>query len=97
MSAAGRSSGIGAGSMLAAARLDHPGARCRRGIGDAVGMEYVSKVPRPPLDEVIDDIYYLEGRPPYALLTLPPAPAALLIAKVMLPETEVTFGPVFAV
>jgi hypothetical protein len=31
MSAAGRSSGIGAGSMLAAARLDHPGARCRRG------------------------------------------------------------------
>jgi hypothetical protein len=39
MSAAGRSSGIGAGSMLAAARLDHPGARCRRGVGDAVGME----------------------------------------------------------
>jgi hypothetical protein len=28
--AAGRSSGIGAGSMPAAARLDHPGARCRR-------------------------------------------------------------------
>jgi hypothetical protein len=41
MSAAGRSSGIGAGSMLAAARLDHPGARCRRGVGDAVGVEYV--------------------------------------------------------
>jgi hypothetical protein len=39
MSAAGRSSGIGAGSMLAAARLDYRGARCRRGVGDAVGVE----------------------------------------------------------
>src|SRR3954453_19116948 len=65
MSAAGRSSGIGAGSMLAAARLDHPGARCRRGVGDAVGMEYVSRVPQPPLDGLIDDLYYLEGAPPY--------------------------------
>lgn len=31
MSAARRSSGIGTGSMPAAARLDHPGGRCRRG------------------------------------------------------------------
>ena len=85
MSAAGRSSGIGAGSMLAAARLDHPGARCRRGVGDAVGVEYVSRVPRPPLDGLIDDLYYLEGAPPYARLTLPPAPAALLIVNLGAP------------
>ncbi|MEU4336247.1 hypothetical protein AB0F59_16740 [Micromonospora lupini] len=42
-------------------------------------MEYVSRVPRPPLDGLIDDLYYLEGAPPYARLTLPPMPAALLI------------------
>ena len=81
MSAAGRSSGIGAGSMLAAARLDHPGARCRRGIGDAVAVKYVSRVPRPPLDGLIDDLYYLEGAPPYARLTLPQMPSALLIVN----------------
>jgi AraC-like DNA-binding protein len=41
----------------------------------------VSRVPRPPLDELIDDLYYLEGAPPYAKLTLPPMPAALLIVN----------------
>lgn len=51
-------------------------------------MEYVSRVPRPPLDGLIDDLYYLEGTPPYALLTLPPAPSALLI---------VNLGPPFRV
>ncbi|WP_330358137.1 hypothetical protein [Streptomyces chartreusis] len=40
-------------------------------------MEYVSRVPRPPLDGLIDDLYYLEGVPTYA--RLPPMPAALLI------------------
>ncbi|WP_344169436.1 helix-turn-helix domain-containing protein [Kribbella lupini] len=44
-------------------------------------MEYVSRVPRPPLDGLIDDLYYLEGPPPYARLTLPPAPSALLIVN----------------
>nr|WP_203416555.1 helix-turn-helix domain-containing protein [Jiangella ureilytica] len=44
-------------------------------------MEYVSRVPRPPLDGLIDDLYYLEGAPPYARLTLPPAPSALLIVN----------------
>jgi hypothetical protein len=39
-------------------------------------MEYVSRAPRAPLDGLIDDLYYLEGAPPYARLTLPP-PAAL--------------------
>ena len=56
-------------------------ARCRRGVGGTVGVEYVSRVPRPPLDGLIDDLYYLEGVPPYARLTLPPMPAALLIVN----------------
>lgn len=85
MSAAGRASGIGAGSMPAAGRLDHPGARCRRGVGDTVGVEYVSRVPRPPLDGLIDDLYYLEGASPYARLTLPPSPAAFLIVNLGAP------------
>ncbi|MDF3052199.1 MAG: transcriptional regulator, AraC family, partial [Geminicoccaceae bacterium] len=33
---------------------------------DTVRMEYVSRVPRAPLDGLIDDLYYLEGAPPYA-------------------------------
>ena len=38
-------------------------------------------VRRPPLGGLIDDLYYLEGVPPYARLTLPPMPAALLIVS----------------
>jgi hypothetical protein len=53
--------------------------------GDTVRVEYVSRVPRPPLDGLIDDLYYLEGAPPYARLTLPPAPAALLIVNLGAP------------
>jgi len=45
----------------------------------------VSRVPRPPLDGLIDDLYYLEGAPPYARLTLPPMPAALLIVNLGAP------------
>jgi AraC-like DNA-binding protein len=48
-------------------------------------MEYVSRVPRPPLDGLIDDLYYLEGAPPYARLTLPASPAALLIVNLGAP------------
>nr|WP_198586780.1 helix-turn-helix domain-containing protein [Glycomyces xiaoerkulensis] len=48
-------------------------------------MEYVSKAPRQPLDGLIDDLYYLEGAPPYARLTLPPAPSALLIVNLGAP------------
>jgi AraC-like DNA-binding protein len=54
-------------------------------MGDAVGVEYVSRVPRPPLDGLIDDLYYLEGTSPYPRLTLPPAPAALLIVNLGAP------------
>jgi AraC-like DNA-binding protein len=48
-------------------------------------VEYVSRVPRPPLDGLIDDLYHLEGAPPYARLTLPPAPSALLIVNLGAP------------
>ncbi|RBO89326.1 helix-turn-helix domain-containing protein [Nocardia puris] len=48
-------------------------------------MEYVSRVPRPPLDGLIDDLYYLEGAPPYDRLTLPPSPSALLIVNLGAP------------
>ena len=48
-------------------------------------MEYVSRVPRPPLDGLIDDLYYLEGASPYARLMLPPMPGALLIVNVGAP------------
>ena len=48
-------------------------------------MEYVSRVPRPPLDGLIDDLYYLEGEPPYSRLILPAAPAPLLIVNLGAP------------
>ena len=50
-------------------------------VGNDVGVEYVSRVPGPPLDGLIDDLYYLEGDPPYSRLMLPAAPAPLLIVN----------------
>lgn len=55
------------------------------GVGDDVSMEYVSRVPAPPLDGLIDDLYYLEGVPPYSRLMLPAAPAPLLIVNLGAP------------
>ena len=48
-------------------------------------MEYVSRVSRTPLDGLIDDLYYLEGAPPYPRLTLPPMPSAVLIVNLGAP------------
>ncbi|MDF1489283.1 helix-turn-helix domain-containing protein [Tessaracoccus caeni] len=48
-------------------------------------MEYVSRVPRPPLNGLIDDLYYLQGSPPYTRLMLPPAPTALFIVNLGAP------------
>ncbi|HEY8581486.1 MAG TPA: helix-turn-helix domain-containing protein [Capillimicrobium sp.] len=48
-------------------------------------MEYVSRVPQPPLDGLIDDLYLLEGVSPYAMLALPPMPGALLILNLGAP------------
>jgi hypothetical protein len=44
-------------------------------VGNDVGVQYVSRVPGPPLDGLIHDLYYLEGSPPYSRLMLPAAPA----------------------
>jgi AraC-like DNA-binding protein len=41
-------------------------------------VRHVSRVPQPPLDGLIDDIYYLEGASPYPKLLVPPMPSALL-------------------
>jgi AraC-like DNA-binding protein len=48
-------------------------------------VEYVSREPRPPLDGLIDDLYFLEGTPPYPRLTLPPMPAAVLVVNLGAP------------
>ena len=45
----------------------------------------MSRVPRPPLDGLLDDLYYLEGAPPYPRLTLPPMPSAVLIVNLGTP------------
>ena len=45
----------------------------------------MSRVPGPPLAGLIDDLYYLAGAPPYARLTLPAAPSALLIVNLGAP------------
>ena len=42
-------------------------------------------MPRPPLNGLIDDLYYLEGAPPYPWLTLPPMPSAVLILNLGAP------------
>ncbi|MER7176639.1 helix-turn-helix domain-containing protein [Streptomyces mesophilus] len=55
------------------------------GVRDTAGVEYVSRLPRPPLDGLIDDLYYLEGASPYARLTLPPMPGAFLIVNLGAP------------
>ena len=48
-------------------------------------MQYVSRAPRPTLEGLVHDIYYLEGRPPYPRLTVPAAPAPLLIVNLGAP------------
>lgn len=53
--------------------------------GGTARVEYVSRAPRPPLDELIDDLYYLAGAAPYTRLMLPPAPSALLIVDLGAP------------
>ncbi|MFF0726605.1 helix-turn-helix domain-containing protein [Streptomyces sp. NPDC004134] len=41
-------------------------------------MEYVGRVPAPPLDGFIDDIYCLTGVPRHRLMNVPPMPSAHL-------------------
>ncbi|WP_234341486.1 hypothetical protein [Streptomyces sp. NRRL S-646] len=39
-------------------------------------MEHVGRIPAPPLDQFIDDIYCLTGVPPHRLMNVPPMPSA---------------------
>src|SRR5690348_14455522 len=77
--------------MRRGARQESAPARCWRrrvmpeAVGNNVSVEYVSRVPGPPLDGLIDDLYYLEGAPPYSRLMLPAAPAPLLIVNLGAP------------
>ncbi|WP_439681194.1 helix-turn-helix domain-containing protein [Embleya sp. MST-111070] len=41
-------------------------------------MEYIGRVPAPPLDRFIDDIYCLSGVPDHRLMNVPPMPSAHL-------------------
>jgi len=41
-------------------------------------MDYVGRVPAPPLDRFVDDIYCLTGVPPHRLVAVPPMPSAHL-------------------
>jgi AraC-like DNA-binding protein len=44
-------------------------------------MEYVARVPAPPLDLFIDDIYCLTGVPRYRRMNVPPMPSAHLFVN----------------
>ena len=50
-------------------------------IGQNESMEYVSRVPAPPLDRLIDDIYSLTGVPRYRRMNVPPMPSAHLFVN----------------
>jgi hypothetical protein len=44
-------------------------------------MEYIGRVPAPPLDRFIDDIYCLTGVPRYRRMNVPPMPSAYLFVN----------------
>ncbi|MGW5261180.1 helix-turn-helix domain-containing protein [Microbispora sp. NPDC004025] len=48
-------------------------------------MEYVGRVPAPPLDRFIDDIYCLSGVPRHRLMNVPPMPSAHLFVNLGVP------------
>lgn len=50
-------------------------------------MDYVRHLPRPPLDALIDDFYYLSGPAPYARMKVPPMPSAHLMVNLGEPFT----------
>ena len=44
-------------------------------------MEYIGRVPAPPLDRFIDDIYSLTGPPRHCRINVPPMPSAHLFVN----------------
>jgi AraC-like DNA-binding protein len=51
-------------------------------------MDYISRIPAPPLSAYVDDLYYLDGPPPYSRMKVPPGPSLHLM---------VNLGPAFQV
>jgi AraC-like DNA-binding protein len=51
-------------------------------------MDYIFHIPAFPLNVYIDDIYYLDGPPPYPRLKVPPMPSLHLM---------INFGPAFQI
>ena len=56
-------------------------------------MEYVGRVPAPPLDRFIDDIYCLTGVPRYRRMNVPPMPSAHLFVNLGGPVRLRDSGP----
>jgi len=50
-------------------------------VGHTEPMEYVGRVPAPPLDRFIDDIYCLTGVPRHRRMNVPPMPSAHLFVN----------------
>jgi hypothetical protein len=44
-------------------------------------MTYAIHIPPPPLDAYIDDLYYVDGPPPYSRLKIFPMPSLHLMAN----------------
>lgn len=44
-------------------------------------MIYISRIPSPPLEAYIDDLYYIEGAPPYPRMTVSPMPSLNLMVN----------------
>ncbi|TQS45289.1 helix-turn-helix domain-containing protein [Cryptosporangium phraense] len=56
-------------------------------------MEYLSRVPEPPLDGFVDDIYCLSGEPRHRRVTVPPMPSAHLFLNLGDPVRLVDSDP----
>jgi AraC-like DNA-binding protein len=60
-------------------------------------MEYVGRVPAPPLDRFVDDVYCLTGEPAHRLMAVPPMPSTHLFVNlggpVVLRDTDPSVPP----
>ena len=67
-------------------------------VGHPEAMDYASRVPAPPLDMFIDDIYVMSGEPDHRRLNVPPMPSAHLFINladpVMLFDSSPSVPPV---
>ncbi len=61
--------------------------------GDAESIEYIGRVPGPPLDRFIDDLYCLTGVPRHRRMNVPPMPSAHLLVNLGGPVLLWDSGP----